>query len=124
MPIAIFILVIMTLLGTAMIQLITTSHMSIANETLSTRAFYAAESGAQYGMNRLFPLTGPPAPGCFIGTITLNFTVNGLNDCSAAVSCSDEGSFNGNDHYTIISTGQCGTGNDVAIRQLQVGAKQ
>ena len=118
MPIAVFILVIMTLLGTAMIQLVSTSHMSIANETLSTRAFYAAESGAQYGMNLLFPLDGT-LPGCFADT-TLNFNVNGLNGCSATTVCNFDGDFNGNAHYTIASTGQC----DNAIRQIQVGAKQ
>ena len=119
MPVVIFILVVMTLLATAMVRLSTTSAMSIAAEVSSTRAFYAAESGAQWAMHQLFPPAGG-AGGCFASPATLTFTATGLNGCSATLSCSNTGTFNGRAHFVVTSSGRCGD----EVRQLQVGAKQ
>lgn len=118
MPIAIFILVIMALIGVAMTKIASTGALSIANETFSVRALYAAESGAQWAMNKIFPLNGT-YPGCFSNT-TLNYSSAGLSRCQADVSCQDNGMFNGHRHYQITSRGQCGD----AVRELQVGARQ
>ena len=118
MPMVVFILVVMTLLATAMVRLSSTSAISIANEIESNRAFFAAESGAQWAMNQLFPPAGGGGV-CFAGT-TLNFSTGGLNGCSATVQCQNSGVFNGSTHFLVTSSGSCGN----ATRQIQVGAKQ
>ena len=119
MPVVIFILVIMTLLATAMVRLSTTGALSIASEVQSNRAFYAAESGAQWAMNQLFPPAGGGGV-CFASPSSLNFTTAGLNGCSASVSCVNSGVFNASTHFIVTSTGSCGN----ETRQIQVGAKQ
>lgn len=123
MPVAIFILVVMALIGTAMVQLVSTGHMSVANEALSTRAFYAAESGAQWGMNRLFPPTGSscPATSC-VASSSLTFTAAGLSGCSAVVVCTGLGTFSGREHYGLTSTGTCGSSETTATREIEVRA--
>lgn len=118
MPMVVFILVIMTLLAAAMVRLTTTGALSIASETQSTRAFYAAESGAQWAVNQLFPPAGGGAA-CAAAT-PLAFAAGGLSGCSTSVTCVAQGNFNGNTHYLVTSTGSCGN----EVRQIQVGARQ
>ena len=105
MPMVVFILVIMTLLAAAIMRLSTTSALSVASEIQSNRAFYAAESGAQWAMNQIFPPDGGGGA-CFADN-TLNFTVGGLSGCSATVTCVSPGTFNGDTHFTVTSTGSC-----------------
>lgn len=118
MPMVVFILVVMTLLAAAIMRLSTTSALSIATEVNSSHALHAAESGAQWAMNQLFPPGGAGGNPCFADT-TLNFTVGVLSGCSAAVSCTSPGAINGNIHYSVISSGNCG----VETRVIQVKAK-
>lgn len=126
LPVAIFILVVLALLGTAMTRLIATSSQSVAYEILSTRAFYAAESGVQWGMNRLFP-PGGGGGSCAAAGGTLSFSQNGLGGCSATVSCSGPAAVTASgggsqNHFRLTSTGSCGTGADSATRRIEVGA--
>lgn len=130
-PLAAFILVVIGLLAAQMMR--TNSQVSLAGtqEAISTQAFYAAESGAQAAMSRLFSANGNRA------TVDVNctnvqsqvFNVIGLRNCSAAVTCAcvDE-----NDaacsaaalysFYTISSTGTCGAANVTSNRTIQISA--
>ena len=119
MPLVLFILLIMTLLATAMMRISTTAATSIATEIDANRAFYAAESGAQWAMNQLFPPSGVGGI-CFASPSTLSFTATGLNGCSVSVACQTTGTFNSSTHFLVTSTGSCGN----ASRRIQVGAKQ
>lgn len=119
LPVIIFILVVLALLGTALTRLAATGSQSVAFETLSTRAFYAAESGAQWGMAQLFPLNNGAA-NCAPNT-TLNFNPTGLNGCSATVLCTLQ-TAGGKTFYRVRSQGTCGTGADAATRRIEVGA--
>ncbi len=119
---ALFALVFIALIGSAMVQISMGSHVSATDETLSTRAFYAAESGAQYGLNRLFPLDG--SAGSCSGSVNLSFTTDGLLGCNATVECADAGDYEGYRHYNLTSTGRCGTGPEAAVRKVEVGARQ
>ena len=104
LPVVVGVIVLAAVLGTAMVSLVSTGQQSIALEVVSTRAFYAAESGAQYGMHRLFPPDGGP-PSC--AAANLAFNTNGLSGCSATISCASTGPVNGNMFYTITSSGRC-----------------
>lgn len=118
MPMVVFILVILTLLAAAIMRLSTTSALSIATEVKSSRALHAAESGAQWAMNQIFP-PGGGGGACFASPATLQFTVGALSGCSATVSCTSPGAINGNIHYSVTSSGSCG----IETRVIQVKAK-
>ena len=85
LPVFIIIVVIMGLLGASLANLTATSNVTIGNEMLNLRAFYAAESGAQTAMAKLFPLGGGPA---VCAALAISFPLGGnLGQCSANVTC-------------------------------------
>lgn len=121
LPVAIFILVIMALIGAAMVSIMQTSQQSLSTEVLSTRAFYAAESGAQAALGQLFPLDGSAAT-CSAPYPTQTYTTLGLNGCTASVTCSSLTTA-GRSFYTLRSTGVCNVGGNNATRQIELMAK-
>ncbi|WP_196139766.1 hypothetical protein [Aliikangiella sp. G2MR2-5] len=100
-----FIIVILGLLAATLVSLNSLSTQANAHQVISTRAFLAAKSGADYMAMRVFPQSG--ASSC--GNTTLNFTTNGLNGCSASITCTaiPVGS---NNYYQILSNGVCNAG--------------
>ena len=130
-PLAAFIIVIMGLLALTIARFSGQSTLALAQEAISTQAFYAAESGAQYGMNQLFYDTGTVLTRALVdgnctavNGDTVNFSGAGLNNCSATISCSftaDAG--NTTSFYTLASTGNCGSGSVTAQRTVQVAAQ-
>lgn len=120
LPVAILALVLLSLLGAAMIELTATGHRSVSAQVVGTRAFYAAESGAQYALGRLFPLNGGAATCAATG---VSFTPPGLDGCKATITCSGPTKLNGHDFYALTSTGQCAGGDNQATRVVEVGAR-
>lgn len=118
LPTAIFVITVMALLAVMINRLVESNAQSSGEEILLIRAFYAAESGAQIGLNGLFPPDGGAAS-CPAGPVSLGaFTASGLQGCTAAVSCSSQ-SVDGENYYTVQSTGSCGP----VSRTIQVRAK-
>ena len=118
LPVALFIIVIMSLIAIAVNQIGASSSQSYSQNVLSTRAFYAAESGAQLRAENTLT---PTACACSGGAdVTYNFTVTGLNQCSAVTNCTSF-SANGNTYCTIVSIGRCN--NTVAERTVEVRLK-
>jgi MSHA biogenesis protein MshP len=115
---AIFIITVMAAIAAAVFNLVQQNAQTFAEEVNLTRAFYAAESGAGFMMNTVFPPEEYPgytnSPRCGI-TRTYRFVVDGLNQCEAEVSCSVIDNA-GSNYATIQSKGSCG---DV-IRTVQV----
>lgn len=120
LPVAILAIVLLSLLGAAMVSILSTGHRASAYVAVSSRAFYAAESGVQYGLGKVFPLDGSPAS---CTAQSLSFTPPGLAGCTATVSCSGPVTINGHDFYTLTGTGKCASGEDQAVRTIQVGAR-
>lgn len=120
LPIAIFILVIMALIGAAAVSITQTSQDSLSNEVLSTRAFYSAESGAQYALGQLFTLDGSAAT-CSAPYASISLSSTGLAGCSATATCSSA-TIASKTYYTITSTGVCSFGSISATRQIEVMA--
>ena len=121
LPVAIFILVVMALLGAAIVNIMLSGQQGMSSEVLSTRAFFSAESGAQYALAQVFPLDGSSGS-CQAPYPTLNLTSPGLAGCSAAVSCT--GSTIGSKlYYTITSSGTCDFGGTSAVRQIELMAR-
>jgi len=118
--IALFVIIVMTLLGTALIRMLSSEAESIVYEVLGTRAFQAAQSGLQIKLQERFPLL--PNPGTCNTTDTIDFsTIEGLKNCKAInVSCSNEPPINGVNYYRIKSTGQCEVAGILTSRTLEV----
>lgn len=126
MPLAIFIVVVMSLFAAALWRTTVQTSLSGAQEMVTVQAFYAAESGAQNGMQALFfpDANNRNAVDTRCTALSLNtvFTgVAGLNSCSAQVSCAGS-SAGATSFYTITSIGRCGSGLMSAVRTVKVGS--
>ena len=118
LPIALFIITIMSLIAVAVNRLDESSSQEFSQNLLSSRAFYAAESGAQLRAQRV--LSSAP---CACGTsadVAYDFTAVGLNQCRAATNCT---SFvaDGDTYCTLVSIGRCDNAN--AERAIEVRLK-
>lgn len=118
--IALFIIVVLALLATLIFRMNQTATIATAQETLSIRAFYAAESGAQTAAMQVFPLSGGLGA-CTNSTI--NFSNAGLINCSAVISCQSY-SADGEQFFDIASVGRCGSLENEASRTIEVLLKQ
>lgn len=123
LPAAIFIITIMALIAVAINRLVEQNSQSFAEQANLARAFYAAETGAGFFMNGLFPPEDYPTYSSFPadcsvawGTRVYNFSIEGLNGCSASVQCSSVLSPGTETFVTVESTGTC----DVISRTVQV----
>ena len=125
MAFLLFTIVIISLLAAALMRLNNQSAISNAHQVISTRAFFAAESGAQLQALTIYPVIGASLactePGAT--TATHNFTTDGLKSCKASITqtCWTVG---GNDYFQIVSVGQCNTGQLLqATRTIEVRLK-
>lgn len=114
---AVFLIVVVAALVVAITRMVRTSEQAFAQDVVANRAFLAAESGAQIGLNRVFAPSG--ATSCTSWTWDLSDV--GLNDCQARVICRSE-LVSGSPLYTVESNGRCDAGDVVAERQVLVRA--
>ena len=116
---AIFLIVVVGLLVVAITRTVRTSSEAFAQDVMSHRAFLAAESGVQLGLNRVFAPVG--AGTC--GNWNWNLTSTGLPFCAATVACRVE-VVASKSYFTLESDGRCDVGGYVADRQVLVRAMQ
>lgn len=117
LPVAIFIIVILALIAAAMNRLSETGSQSYIAALLSSRAFYAAESGIQLS---LIQVLDTPVCSCS-GVSNISYTVTGLSVCHATISCDDSLVVNGDTYCTVTSQGVCDSSN--AQRTVEVRVK-
>lgn len=137
---ALFILVVLILIGGALMRVLSTSSEAIAQEVIGTRAYMAANSAMQAELQKLFPLNpvnasdfqcdSNPSPYDFS---TSGSNVSGLYHCSAITECNLYATnvATGEKFYRLTSTGKCGssilssTSTDVVVssRKIQVEAR-
>ena len=132
--VALFVIILMTLLGAAILKMQMTSSETIAQEVLGTRALAAARSGMQIHLYKNLPLA--PANGdCFNLTFNQPYdfsSIKGLKNCKARVTCENYANHNGIAYLRLVSTGECGSGtmaNDsknivLSSRTIQVEARR
>jgi len=113
---AIFLITVMALIVSTIAQLQQTTGEAEALDIQSTRAYYAAESGAQLAMT-----LQDEGEGCGFGSRTFDGFSNGLRDCEADVKCTDLSTQE--KVFRIESHGQCGSGADLASRTVEVLAR-
>ena len=93
LPAAIFVITLMAIIAVAVNQLVSQNAQTFEEEINLTRAFYAAESGAGIAMNTVFPPDLHPTYAnanpreCIATDRVYTFIADGLNQCSATVSC-------------------------------------
>ncbi len=124
LPLAVFILVAMSLFALALSRNVSRTGLVVVQEVISVQAFNAAESGAQRGMRELFAGGDDPTlanAACTPMNRSDNFTAMGLNNCSATVTC-DLTTTPDASLYALTSVGQCGSGDTAAARTLRVDA--
>lgn len=146
LPLAMFILVVMGVLALTISRTATQTNTSTIQEFTNIQSFYAAESGAQRGMQALFlSITTRQATdqACANMSISNNFAgINGLQMCAVIVACVCRYQ-NGStcapgtatnygptspvavtkSFYTIRSVGTCGPNDHYrAVRTIEVGA--
>lgn len=113
LPAAIFVITLMAVIAGAINLMVEENARTFGEEINLTRAFYAAESGAGFAMNSLYPpedysaYVNLPADCDTWGTRAYNFIADGLSSCSASVTCNGR-TVGGNVYSTIESTGTCG----------------
>lgn len=111
LPGAIFVITLMAVIAVAVNQLLSQNAQTFEEELNLTRAFYAAESGAGFVMNTVFPPEEYPGYSttseCVSTERDYDFIVPGLNQCSATVTCTPV-TISGVNYATIISEGTCG----------------
>jgi len=124
--IAIFIIVVLSALGAALVNMLDSSQEGVAYEVLGTRAYTAAQSGLQWQLSEVFPLTSD-ALACKnqtqINSATPNFTnTQGLAQCTVIISCTD---FQRESvrYYSISSTAECALDGEFSSRALAVEAR-
>ena len=106
---ALFIILVGGLLAGALININSISADSVAREVLSSRALLAAESAAQRAAQ------GALSPGGVCAIANWNVSAG----CAASTVCNST-TVAGDVYTTITATGNCGVGNNLAVRRVEV----
>jgi MSHA biogenesis protein MshP len=133
---SLFVIIVLTLLGSALMRVLSTSSETIAQEVIGTRALMAANSAMQAELVVLFPLNSTTNVCNSANSYDLQYSgsdVEGLNHCEAATTCDNyfTDTVNSVEYFRLTSTGKCGSGfmesNSKAIvkssRSIQVEAR-
>lgn len=113
---ALFVIIILTLLGSVLMRMISTSSETVSQEVLGTRAYMAANSAMQAELQLLFPLNTATLTYCNSPIIDkpydLGDVIPGLYDCEAETSCTKyhTDATTNIGYYRLTSTGMCGSG--------------
>lgn len=115
---SLFIIIVLTLLGTTLVRVLSTSSEAIAQEVIGTRALMAANSGMQAELYVLFPLATDAAIPHPVGICNASNThdlppsgsdIPGLYHCSASTTCDLYHTQDLVNYYRLTSTGECGS---------------
>ncbi|NWO04402.1 MAG: hypothetical protein HLX50_01450 [Alteromonadaceae bacterium] len=137
LPIALFIVTVLSLIVLGMSQLQESSGNAISLQIQSQRAFFAAESGAQIALARILPGTNTAsevseaASDEGVDGWTVSFDKSGLKECQATIEIQTEEITDENTGITSVvlvrigSTGACGNLNtpDYTEREIEVVVK-
>jgi len=122
--IALFIIVVMSLLAATLSRVLSSTADSVADEVYSAKAYYAAESGMDYGIYQVLRRNQvcadfPKKP------TDLQFDISnevGLENCSVAVTCQNIPVDN-NSLFYLTSTGTCDGGKIIAEHNIEAEVK-
>lgn len=134
--VAIFIITVMTLLGSALVRMVSSNAETIAYEVIGTRAYQAAQAGAQRKLSELFPLkpnvgvcSPTPDPDPNNNEEVYDFStdvikIKGLENCRAIkVTCQEDATVDSISYYTVTSTGRCEVADVFTSRTIEIKAR-
>lgn len=126
-PLAAIIVVGIAILAIAIARFSGQAATATTQEGLAVQAYYAADSAAQYTMNRLFfnaPNKAAADTNCVnVSGSSLNYNTVGLAVCSSDITCSVSSIAGSNaSYYLITSAASCGSGVTFAERTITVSA--
>ena len=119
--IALFILIVLAILGVAMLKMLAASADSVVSEVYGQRALNAARSGVERAISGAFPLSGVSS--C-PATYNITFTnTPGLLNCNYASACdviSVDDSGDVYQYFRFTAQGSCIAGDTVVSRNVSV----
>ena len=123
--IAIFVIVVMSLLGLTITQILSASSDAVIHEVYGVRALNAAQTGIQASIADAFPVSGASVCAGTGTPLVLDLSaVNGLENCTVTATCVmtpfDAGTV---EYYRFNSVGTCSAGDVIASRHVAVDAK-
>lgn len=122
--IAIFVLVIMTLIGNALIRMQSSTAEAVVYEVMGTRAYAAAQTGIQWQLSEIFPLNTASVTLCKANIVEPTISgVTGLENCQFEVTCDDSISHDGVQYYTLTSLGTCSVAGVETSRTIEIEAR-
>ena len=124
--IAIFVVIVISLLGASLISLQRDSAQSTGFEVYAARAYLSAYSASEIALTELFPL-GVNGSGCSAVNTAPTLPVNntGFHVCSATIACTSSVASTGVAvRYKVVSTAVCGSGEIVTRRQVTIEATE
>jgi MSHA biogenesis protein MshP len=126
-PLSLILIVGLAALAIAMSKMSAQAGGSSIREAVSLQAFYGAESAAQFAMNQvMYPNASRANADLACASVdgsSLSFSVNGLNNCSSTISCSQSTNpENTLSYYRIQTSASCGAGQIFSQRSILVTA--
>ena len=122
---AVFMIVIFSMLAAVMAKMISGSSENVSYEVLGTRAYFAADTGNQWAQQQLFPVSSSSTSCADVNGATVPNISNvpGLIGCTISnIECT---SFVESEvtYFTVTSTGNCTAGEISTNRSIQVDAR-
>ncbi|MBB1269651.1 MSHA biogenesis protein MshP [Shewanella sp. SR44-3] len=119
---AIFVITVMFLLASALINIVSDGDDSLNQEVLGTRALATANSGADAALARLFPLAGGVTDCAIVTTPWTPPTSVGFSGCKVTLACANY-VLGSETQYRITSEAVCESGPMRVRRQVEVEAR-
>ena len=124
--IGVFVITVMFLLASALINIVQDSDTALTQEVWGTRAFAAANSGADAALAQLFPLNTAANATATCASVSSSWVppdVVGFHACSVSLRCTSY-SVGAVIQYRINSTAVCESGDTRVSRQIEVEARE
>jgi MSHA biogenesis protein MshP len=122
--IAIFVLVVMTLIGSALIRMQSSTAETVVYEVMGARAYAAAKTGLQWQLTEIFPLNSIGVTLCQVNIVEPTISdVTGLDNCQFEITCDDSISHDDVQYYTLTSTGSCSIAGIETSRTIEIEAR-
>jgi MSHA biogenesis protein MshP len=132
--IALFIIVVISLLAASLSRILSSTADSVANEVYSSKAYYAAESGMEYGIYQVLRIRKDPICVDFhnlkddpnFEPTDIHFDISnevGLENCRVSISCQTIPVDATTNQFYLVSTGTCDGGKIIAQHQVEAEVK-
>ncbi|MCG7498535.1 MSHA biogenesis protein MshP [Vibrio sp. Of7-15] len=131
--VVVFVIVVMSLLASSLMRMEWSNQDAVTKEILGTKAWFAAHSGAEWGLNQLFPIGDPavqPDVGVCSGMSAQSAAASmiaSINGCQGlVVECTLYQVSQGVDtinHFRVSSSAVCGSNRHEVRRAQEVWAR-